>query len=202
MKKSFGRPKLPRDAAGKVIGKNYKPPKITTKAVINEPVKIAPVHIADKPVAPPRATGNDFKDSIAAAKEKIAEEARALAPKPPAVPSANILVDPNEPKVGDNDFTEIIAEGWTMVGDILVHKTEIPEMQFTDKENSKLSKATNDILNLMFPDLAALSSKEKAILVSALIIMNVGKSKLNIYQEHQKKIKAPKPTEPVTLEVA
>lgn len=178
-----GRKPLPRDpVTGVLIGSKDK-----------KRAKRKAQQAQARPQPAPAPAGDEFLSAAVNASNKIQQEtAEILADQTtfakdpePAAPE-----DPAGALIGQCDLSEILEIPIKGVGAILAQKTQIQEMSFTDDESKALAKATSDILNVIFPDMENLDPREKAILTSSLVILNVGYSKFSIYQAEQlKKIK-------------
>jgi hypothetical protein len=196
MKKNLGgRPRLPRDKNGKIIREIKGVSTITKTGIV-------PVDPKPAPAIEPKVEKDPFlaaaNESILKIEKETAEAIEAQKPSAPepvkvekTVEKAPAQVD--ELKIGSFDYTDIISPVIRGGGLYLADQTKCEEMAFNDEETAKLAKASSDLLNILFPDLEALTEKEKIIVASVSVFINVGQTKLVTYQRHKKKLKNPQP---------
>lgn len=183
MAQSKGRPKLPRDKSGIPMGKNYL-----------KKVKKMSQNNSNHAVAP---TGSDFLATAERIEKETAQISAEQAPQieikkeqvqtPPQAPEADqapSLASNQGASIPSPDWSDLIAPVVTGAGALLAVKTKCPGVAFNEVETKTLSKAYSDLINVMFPDISALSPKEKAILAALMATGAIAQVKYAVYQDH------------------
>jgi hypothetical protein len=169
---------------------------ITKKSAIKKPVTV------DKKVESPKSKPEppkielieetlDFESNAdRILKESIAQIELNKKPEP-EIKNENVDQNQNQKDEIKKDDVKIKKEDWSpvvgfamgIIGQIFEKSTGFKELNYTEQELEAGAVATSDIINVLWPDIKALTEDQKIILTSSMILLKIHTDKLNLYYQ-------------------
>lgn len=206
----MGRKKLPRDKNGVPMGKNYDKKTVlsnVSRSKTRNTINVGGESTQRPPDNSNTMDNNGLGDSFLQASENIkretqavlAEQKGATGTNPPPESSASASPKAQgSTKDEDLDFQweEIFEPVIDGAGQLIAYKFDSKALAFTELECKKLSKAYGRVLDEMFPDMSALTPKEKALLIAFLTTGFIAQGKIVAYRLEKAEKLEQKPPQP------
>lgn len=107
---------------------------------------------------------------------------------PRASPEQQAAAEPQpEPvKPKKEDWSPVVGFVMNTLGTVFANTTGFKELNYTEEEIETCSHAGSEIINVLWPDIKALTEEQKILLVNTMILLKVHVDKVTLYNELKK----------------
>lgn len=106
-------------------------------------------------------------------------------------------IEPQKPK--KEDWSPVVGFVMHVLGGVFETATGFKEMNYSDDEIESCSVAGSEIINVLWPDIKALTEDQKILLLNSMIILKVHVEKVKILTDLKKKKSEESKNEPTEV---
>lgn len=137
---------------------------------------------------PPEETTDFESNADRILRESAAAQAEILKEQPKIQTTENQNSEPLPlPEKKKEDWSPVVGFFMGVAGQIFENVTGFKEMNYTEDEIKNCSEAASEIINVIWPDVTALTEDQKIMIVNSMIILKIHVDKMNRLKELKEK---------------